>query len=77
MASAFAACRSIRTDSVLQPCSVRNATWGDMINKGRTDLDVAAHIALFPALAMFFTVLALNYVGDRMQERFEPRESVL
>ncbi|MEZ5409230.1 MAG: ABC transporter permease [Acidimicrobiales bacterium] len=52
-------------------------TWGDMINKGRTDLDVAAHIALFPAMAMFFTVLALNYVGDRLQERFEPRESVL
>ncbi len=52
-------------------------TWGDMINKGRTDLDVAAHIVLFPALAMFFTVLALNYVGDRLQERFESRESVL
>ncbi len=52
-------------------------TWGDMINKGRTDLDVAAHIALFPAMAMFFTVLALNYVGDRLQERYEPRESVL
>ncbi len=52
-------------------------TWGDMINKGRTDLDVAAHIVLFPALAMFFTVLSLNYVGDRLQERFEARESVL
>lgn len=52
-------------------------TWGDMINKGRTDLDVAAHITLFPALAMFLTVLSLNYVGDRLQERFEPRESVL
>ena len=52
-------------------------TWGDMINKGRTDLDVAAHITLFPALAMFLTVLSLNYVGDRLQERYEPRESVL
>jgi peptide/nickel transport system permease protein len=52
-------------------------TWGDMINKGRNDLDVAAHIALFPALAMFLTVLSLNYVGDRLQERFESRESVL
>ncbi len=52
-------------------------TWGDMINKGRTDLDVAAHISLLPALVMFLTVLALNFVGDKLQERYEPRESVL
>ncbi len=52
-------------------------TWGDMINKGRSDLDGAAHISLFPAGAMFLTVLALNYVGDKLQERYEPRESVL
>ncbi|MGF1598655.1 MAG: ABC transporter permease [Acidimicrobiales bacterium] len=52
-------------------------TWGDMINKGRTDLDVAAHISLVPATMMFLTVLALNFVGDKLQERYEPRESVL
>ncbi len=52
-------------------------TWGDMINKGRTDLDVAAHISLFPAVTMFLTVLALNFVGDKLQERYESRESVL
>jgi peptide/nickel transport system permease protein len=52
-------------------------TWGDMINKGRTDLDSAAHISLIPAAIMFLTVLALNFVGDKVQERYEPRESVL
>ena len=52
-------------------------TWGDMINKGRNDLDVASHISLVPATAMFLTVLALNFVGDKLQERFEPRKSVL
>jgi peptide/nickel transport system permease protein len=52
-------------------------TWGDMINKGRTDLDTAAHISLVPAAVMFLTVLALNFVGDKLQERYEPRESVL
>lgn len=52
-------------------------TWGDMINKGRSDLDVAPHVTLMPAMAMFLTVLALNFVGDKLQERFEPRESVL
>jgi peptide/nickel transport system permease protein len=52
-------------------------TWGDMINKGRSNLDVAPHVTLMPAAAMFLTVLALNFVGDKLQERFEPRESVL
>lgn len=52
-------------------------TWGDMINKGRTNLDVAAHISLMPALMMFVTVLTLNFVGDKLQERFDPRASVL
>lgn len=52
-------------------------TWGDMINKGRTNLDVAAHISLMPAIVMFVTVLALNFVGDKLQQYFEPRESVL
>jgi len=52
-------------------------TWGDMINKGRTNLDVAAHISLMPAIVMFVTVLALNFVGDRLQQYFEPREAVL
>ena len=52
-------------------------TWGDMINKGRTNLDVAAHISLIPAGVMFVTVLALNFVGDKLQEYFDPREALL
>ena len=52
-------------------------TWGDMINKGRNNLDVAAHISLMPAMIMFITVLALNFVGDKLQERFDTRASVL
>ncbi|MEM7341699.1 MAG: ABC transporter permease [Actinomycetota bacterium] len=52
-------------------------TWGDMINKGRNNLENAPHISLLPALIMFLTVLALNFVGDKLQERYEPRESVL
>jgi len=52
-------------------------TWGDMINKGRNSLEVAAHISLMPALMMFLTVLSLNFIGDKLQERFDTRESVL
>lgn len=52
-------------------------TWGDMISKGRTNLDTAAHISLMPALTMLVTVLALNFVGDKLQQYFEPRDSVI
>jgi peptide/nickel transport system permease protein len=52
-------------------------TWGDMINKGRNDLAGAAHVSLIPAAFMFLTVLALNFVGDKLQERYESRGSVL
>ena len=52
-------------------------TWGDMINKGRNDLEGAAHISLMPAMVMFLTVVSLNFVGDKLQERFDTRESIL
>ncbi len=52
-------------------------TWGDMIAKGRNDIEIAPHITMAPAATMFLTVLALNFVGDKLQERYEPRESVL
>ena len=52
-------------------------TWGDMINKGRNDLGRGRPHQPHSSSMMFFTVLALNFVGDKMQERYEPRESVL
>ncbi|MEM9033979.1 MAG: ABC transporter permease [Actinomycetota bacterium] len=52
-------------------------TWGDMISKGRNELEGAAHISLFPAGVLFLTVLALNYVGDKLREFFDVRESVI
>jgi peptide/nickel transport system permease protein len=52
-------------------------TWGDMISKGRNELEIAAHIALFPAFILFLTVLSLNYIGDKLRELFDVRESFL
>ncbi len=52
-------------------------TWGDMINKGRTNLGVAPHVSLIPAAFMFATVLALNFAGDKLSQRYDPREGLL
>jgi peptide/nickel transport system permease protein len=53
------------------------ATWGKMIFAGKGELEDAPQAAFVPAAAMFFTVLALNYAGDRLRQFFEVRQSSL
>lgn len=44
-------------------------SWGSMLNEGRQFLLVAPHLTTYPGLALMITVLALNLVGDGLQER--------
>lgn len=48
-------------------------SWGSMLNDGRQFLLVAPHLTTYPGLALMITVLALNLVGDALQERLETR----
>lgn len=50
-------------------------SWGAMLNDGRQFLLVAPHLTAYPGLAIMFTVLALNLVGDALQEKFQGRAS--
>lgn len=52
-------------------------TWGNMISIGRINLSRAPHIVFEPALMIFLTVLALNFLGDAIRARFDVRESAL
>jgi peptide/nickel transport system permease protein len=54
-------------------------TWGKMIVAGSsgTALRVSPLSAFVPITAMFLTVLALNFIGDRLRAHFEVRESAL
>lgn len=49
------------------------ATWGSMLADGRNYVASAWWVALFPGLAIFFVVLAVNLVGDWIRDRFDPR----
>jgi peptide/nickel transport system permease protein len=49
-------------------------SWGGIINEGRDILDEAPHVALIPCAVMFVTLLALNYVGDKLQQAWNVRE---
>ncbi len=52
-------------------------TWGNMINEARRDIKVSILPVLWPSLALTFTVLALNQVGDWFQKRRAVRGSAL
>lgn len=48
-------------------------SWGAMINAGRAHLLDAPHVALFPGLAIVWTVLGLNFLGDGLVDLLDPR----
>ena len=53
------------------------STWGNMINQARRDIDLNLLQVVAPSLALVFTVLSLNQVGDWFQKRAAFRASAL
>ncbi len=47
--------------------------WGAMLDAARSDMLVAPHEAIFPALAIFLTVLAFNLLGDGLRDALDPK----
>ena len=54
-------------------------SWGGMINDGRRALqqEDIAHTSMLPALMMFLTVLAVNFLGDRFRAAFDVKDAAL
>ncbi|HEV2147684.1 MAG TPA: oligopeptide ABC transporter permease [Longimicrobiaceae bacterium] len=48
-------------------------SWGNMISDGRDALVTAWWIATFPGLAIVFTVIAFNLLGDGLRDALDPR----
>ena len=47
--------------------------WGNMLASGRTYMRDFPHIVMAPGLAIFFTILALNLLGDGLRDTLDPR----
>lgn len=47
--------------------------WGNMLASGRTFMRDFPHIVVAPGLAIFFTILALNLLGDGLRDTLDPR----
>jgi peptide/nickel transport system permease protein len=48
-------------------------TWGRILYDSRDFMDIASHWALFPGLAIFITVLTINFIGDGLRDALDPR----
>jgi ABC-type dipeptide/oligopeptide/nickel transport system permease subunit len=53
--------------------------WGKQIAAAsqRQDLEAAPMVAFIPGLALFFTILSLNYIGDKARERLETKQGAI
>src|SRR5262252_3825286 len=47
-------------------------SWGNMLSEGRTYLETAPWISVFPGIAIMVTVLAFNLLGDGLRDILDP-----
>ena len=48
-------------------------SWGNMVAEGRDYLQTAWWTSVFPGIALFLTVMSLNFLGDWLRDRLDPR----
>ena len=48
-------------------------SWGALLDQGTQYLAIRWHLALFPGLALFATILGFNLLGDALRDRLDPR----
>jgi peptide/nickel transport system permease protein len=47
--------------------------WGSMVAEGRDYIGTSYWMSLFPGLAILLVVFAMNFLGDWLRDRFDPR----
>jgi peptide/nickel transport system permease protein len=52
------------------------ASWGSMLNDGRSHLFDAPHLVIFPAMAVMLAVLSFNFIGDALRDLLDPRSRI-
>jgi len=48
-------------------------SWGRMLAESQTLVSLAPHLAIVPGLAIVFTVLGLNLLGDGLRDYYDPK----
>ena len=50
-------------------------SWGSMLSEARDQITTAPWLSVFPGLAIFFTVLGLNLLGDGLRDILDPQST--
>jgi len=65
------------TESVLSFLGVGipapDPSWGSMVSQGRNYIATAWWIAFFPGVAIFLLVFSMNFLGDWLRDKLDPR----
>jgi peptide/nickel transport system permease protein len=48
-------------------------TWGSMLSEGRSYINRAPWLTIFPGMAIFVTVFGINLLGDGLRDIFDPK----
>lgn len=48
-------------------------TWGNMLRDAQSTMATQPWLTIFPGLAILFMVLAVNFIGDGLQDALDPR----
>ena len=48
-------------------------SWGNILMEGKDVLEIAPWLSMFPGLAILFTVLGYNLLGESLRDIFDPR----
>lgn len=49
-------------------------SWGELLNQAQKSFTIAWWLAVYPGLALFFSVLVLNLIGEGVRDAFDPRK---
>ena len=52
-------------------------SWGTMLNEGRSFLEVAPWMSIFPGAAIMMSVVAFNLLGDGIRDVLDPRATTM
>jgi peptide/nickel transport system permease protein len=77
VAASLAVAAAILTESALSFLGLGfppdHPTWGRLLFDAKDLLSIAPHVAIFPGLMIFLTVLSVNFVGDGLRDALDPR----
>ncbi|HBR65054.1 MAG TPA: peptide ABC transporter permease, partial [Dehalococcoidia bacterium] len=48
-------------------------SWGSMVAEGRNYMSTAWWICFFPGLAILLIVFSMNFLGDWLRDKLDPR----